>query len=290
MRTLPGALLVLALLGALQGARAAERVWIASGTTGGTYRDVYARALQQQLAGFTVLHRTTSGSGENLALLADRKVQLAFAQADIFAARLASDPERYAGVRNLGRMGTECLFVAVRADGPIQTPEQLQTPVDGRPPEVAVGAPNGGAQGTWDYLSSLVPELGQAVAHAVGGRVALRLMLRGTFDAVVWVTDPSNLDHLLLRTVRDSPRLRLMEISPEDTSRGGALPDGTPVYEGREIEVGADSGPLTTLCTSALLLTREGAESAVVERAARVPGLEPPGAGRPTATDPPAAP
>ena len=47
------------------------RISIASGVSGGTYRGIYADDLEKQLADFTVIHRLSSGSGENLEMLAD---------------------------------------------------------------------------------------------------------------------------------------------------------------------------------------------------------------------------
>ena len=71
------------------------RISIASGVSGGTYRGIYADDLEKQLADYTVIHRLSSGSGENLEMLADGRAAFGFAQADVYAVRMAADPERF---------------------------------------------------------------------------------------------------------------------------------------------------------------------------------------------------
>ena len=75
---------------------AAEKpaVWIASGEAGGTYRGIYANNFEKHLRSYDVFHRMTTGSGENLELLVSGRADVAFAQADIYAAQLRQDPER----------------------------------------------------------------------------------------------------------------------------------------------------------------------------------------------------
>jgi TRAP-type uncharacterized transport system substrate-binding protein len=247
------------------------RVSIASGTSEGTYRGVYARDLEARLSDYTVIHRLTSGSGENLEMLADGRANFAFAQADVFAARLAEDPDRFAQVEVLGRLGTECVFVAVRQGGPIDTLDDLASAIDGRPPEIAVGPAQSGANSTWHYLVSLSPELGSAQAHPVGDRVALRFLERGTFDAVVWVTDPSNLEHGMLRAVRESADLVLLPVA--DDTLTATLPDGTHVYEPGQLQLGRGDSSIPTICTSAVLLGHSGGAPALLDRARRMKGL-----------------
>jgi TRAP-type uncharacterized transport system substrate-binding protein len=256
-----------------------QRVSIASGVSGGTYRGVYARDLEAQLSDYTVIHRLTSGSGENLEMLADGRADFAFAQADVFAARLAEDPEHFAKLKVLGHLGTECVFVAVRQGGSIDTLDDFASTIDGHPPEIAVGPDRSGSNSTWRYLVSLAPELGSAQAHPIGDRVALRYLERGTFDAVVWVTDPSNLEHGMLRAVRDSAKLELMPVA--DATLTATLPDGSHVYQPGQLRIERGRSSIPTICTSAVLLGHSDAASVLLDRARRMKGLRRVEAGAP---------
>jgi uncharacterized protein len=248
-----------------------DRVSIASGVSGGTYRDVYARDLEAQLSNYTVIHRVSSGSGENLEILADRRSDFVFAQADVFAARLREEPDRFGMMKVLGRLGVECVFVAVRKSGAIHSLSEVAAGLEDRAAEVAVGPPQGGPSATWSNLVALSPELGEAVAHPVGDRVALRFLERGTFDVVVWVTDPTNFDHRMLRAVRDRADLELMPVTGDGFV--AALPDGVQVYERGQVFL-TRGGPATqTICTSAVLLARDDADPDLLERARRMRGL-----------------
>jgi TRAP-type uncharacterized transport system substrate-binding protein len=247
------------------------RISIASGVSGGTYRGIYADDLEKQLADYTVIHRLSSGSGENLEMLADGRAAFGFAQADVYAVRMAADPERFAALTVLGRLGVECLFIAVRKDGPIHTLAELEGSVGARPPEIAIGPPQGGASGTWQHLALLNPGLTTAIAHPVGDRMALRYLERGTFDAVVWVTDPSNFDHRMLRTVRESAQLELLEV--DDEAFTSTLPDGSQVYETGQVRLEKNGSPIQTVCTSAILLAGTEPDPAAMKRARRMRGL-----------------
>jgi TRAP-type uncharacterized transport system substrate-binding protein len=247
------------------------RLSIASGVSGGTYRGVYAADLENQLSDYTVIHRLSSGSGENLEMLANGRAAFGFAQADVYALRLAADPGHLDSLIVLGRLGVECLFIAVRKEGPIHALAELEALIGNRPPEIAIGPPQAGANGTWQHLALLSPGLAKAIAHPVGDRMALRYLERGTFDAVVWVTDPSNFDHRMLRAVRESARLELLEVS--DDTFTATLPDGSQVYEIGQVRLEKNGPPIQTICTDAILLSGSDTDPAAMKRAQRMRGL-----------------
>ncbi len=290
LRDRAGACLALATLLVLAAAAEARspRVWIASGPPGGSYRGVYARALERGLDDFLVLHRTTSGSGENLDLISQGKVAVAFVQADVFAARRAADPERFAEVDVLGRLADECLYVAGRRGGRVAKVDDLEVPPKGRPYEIALGEPGGGTSGSWSYLVQLRPALAEAKVYNVGGRLALQRLADGTFDVVMWVTDPKNLDHRMLRDTRSNEAIELLEVL-EEGALGGLLPDGTRVYDVRSIVIEPGDAPrrVRTVCTSALVIARRDAPENLVKRVRQIFELPPvsPG-GRSTAPGP----
>jgi hypothetical protein len=107
--------------------------------------------------------------------------------------------------------------------------------------------------------------------------MALRYLDRGTFDGVVWVTDPSNFDHRMLRAVRESARIELMAV--DEAAFTAMLPDGTHVYDVGQVRVDRNAAPIATVCTSALLLAGGEVPTSLVERARRMRGLRPMGNG-----------
>ena len=84
-------------------------------------------------------------------------------------------------------------------------------------------------------------------------------------DAVGWVTDPRNLDHVLLRAVQANPDLGLLAIEAPNLEH--ALADGTAIYESRAVEVteDAEAEQFRTLCTGALIFARPDANPRFVE-------------------------
>ena len=243
---------------------------IASGERGRTYHDHYARNLISQLRAFRIRNRETTGSGENLDLLADGRADIAFAQADVYAARLRADRERYAGFIVIGRLTDECVYIAYRVGGPIASFASLAGPVDGRKPKIAVGPVGGGMSGTWSLMASLEPGLATAEVANTGGTLALNQLSIGIFDAVAWVTDPRNLDHVLLRAVQANPELGLLVVQAPKLEH--TLADGTVIFESRAVDVttGGDSQQLQTLCTGAMIFARPGANPRFVEAVSEV--------------------
>ncbi|HEY5656821.1 MAG TPA: TAXI family TRAP transporter solute-binding subunit [Myxococcota bacterium] len=256
-----------------QAAGDAKTVWIASGKPGGTYRDAYAGNLQRELRDYRVFHRETSGSGENLDLLAEGTADIGFAQADIYAARLRHAPERYAGLVRLGRLADECVYLAHRTDGAVRSLAQLGEPVGDRPARIAVGPEQSGMRGTWHYLTLLDPRLAQASVLEGSDTLALNQLIVGAYDAVGWVTDPGNLEHKLLRAVHANDELELMAV--DDPALASSLPDGTRIYsiETVAIESGWKPRKLRTVCTSSMLFARAGTDPELVSKLADLVSL-----------------
>jgi len=268
-RLLVGGIAAVLLLAPGAGVRAQSGtvVTIASGALGSTYRDLYGPNLGRLLHGYKVVQRATTGSGENLALLADGKADLVFAQADVYAARLAADPDRYGQLLLIGRVAEECVYVARRRTSDVSNLAQLGRD-DSAPATVAIGPPGGGASGTWDHLSTLVPGLERVETRNAGGTLALNQLAAGAYDAVIWVTDPNNRDHPNFRAVALNPALTLMPLT--DPGLIQSLPDGTQVYRARNL--GLDEAQrvreLNTICTGTLVLARKDAAPLLVKKAA----------------------
>jgi TRAP-type uncharacterized transport system substrate-binding protein len=251
----------------------AKVVWIASGAPGGTYRDAYARNLQRELRGYEVFHRESSGSGENLDLLADGDVDIGFAQADIYAAQLKQSPQRFAGLIPLGKLADECVYIAHRERGEVRALRQLGQLVGERPARIAVGPEQSGMRGTWRYLTLLDPELAGAEVLDGSGTLALNQLMVGAYDAVGWVTDPGNLEHKLLRAVHANDELQLMAL--DDPALTSSLPNGTQIYTIESVAIDSTWRPkkLKTVCTSAMLFARPGTDPELVSKLADLVSL-----------------
>ncbi len=266
-----GVALAVLLVASSSAAQAPSRFEVlASGEPGRTYYDHYARNLISQLRAFRIRNRETTGSGENLDLLADGRADIAFAQADVYAARLRANRKRYAGLTVIARLTDECVFIAYRVGGPIASFAALGGQVDGRKPKIAVGPAGGGMSGTWSFMASLEPGLATAEVANTGGTLALNQLSIGIFDAVGWVTDPRNLDHVLLRAVQANPELDLLVVQAPKLEH--TLADGTVIYDSRAVDVTTAGDPqqLRTLCTSAMIFARPDANPRFVEAVSEV--------------------
>jgi TRAP-type uncharacterized transport system substrate-binding protein len=266
MRLIPTAALAF-LVAAPAGAAEEATVRIASGVSGGTYRDVYAKNLEAELAGVRVEQLETTGSGDNFELLVARKADLAFVQADVYATRTSEEPYLMESLSVLGTLSNECIYMARRKDGAVRSVRALGEPIDGRSARVSIGPEESGMSGSWDYLVTLEPSLSEASLNNDAGAVALEKLGRGDLDAVAWVTDPSNLDHDLLRRVREDRSLELMPL--DDPQLASVLPDGTQVYRLETVQTSPRllaPDKVSTVCTSALLVAQRDADPKVVEK------------------------
>lgn len=251
---------------------------IASGPSGQTYREVYAIGVASRFPRYRIQHLQTAGSAENLDLLVSGKADVAFAQADVYAQLLRSGEARYKVAQVIGRLADECVYVARRDDGPVESLASLGAKIDGRAPRVAVGPEGGGARWTWKHLVAIRPDLAAAEVAATTGNLALNQLEVGLFDAFLWVTDPGNRDHPLLRGVRQKDALSILPI--EDASLEEKLPSGLPVYQIQEVQL--DRGPMNTdglapkvktLCTFAAVFARMDADPKLIDKLSEVVSL-----------------
>jgi hypothetical protein len=207
-------------------------------------------------------------------LLAGGQADIAFSQADVYAARLASQPTRYGGLIVVGKLADECVYIAHRKAGPVTDLHSLGAPVGGRTARIAAGDAGGGMSGTWSYLTTLDSHLSAVEVVHEGDTLALNQLAVGSFDAVGWVTDPLNFDHKMLRAALANDALAIMNLS--NPKLVAALPDGTQVYNARTVELSRKwiAPKVKTICTSALMLVRKDANPALIGKLADVLSLD----------------
>jgi hypothetical protein len=75
----------------------------------------------------------------------------------------------------------------------------------------------------------------------------------------------------MLRTVRESAQLELLEV--DDEAFTATLPDGSHVYETGQVRLEKNGSPIQTVCTSAILLAGTEPDPAAMKRARRMRGL-----------------
>ncbi len=249
-----------------------EVLWLASGPEGGTYRTVYGKNLASLLRGTDVLFRESEGSAQNIVTLNESRADIAFVQADVFAGAYRAGET--ADLQVIGRLADECLFVAYRVDGAVKTFDDLRSPPGGTPLDIAVGPSESGAAASWRWLSQLDPALAGNETDPQYGTLAVNQLAVGQFDAVVWVTDPQNLQHKMLRAVLENERVDLMPVT--DAALLEPIGDGTLVYRKRNLKLEGGWRPkkLETLCTSALVVMRRDADTAIVEKVSDLVGLQ----------------
>jgi TRAP-type uncharacterized transport system substrate-binding protein len=237
---------------------------IAGGRPGGTYSAVYARNLAALLRDYSSILPQSSGSLQNLELLASGEADIAFAQADVYAASLARDPERFSRIQVLGRIADECIFVAYRKKGDVIAWGQLTGLINGRQPKVAIGREGSGMRGSWEHLKSIEPGLSNVAVDPAGDTLAINQLAIGKFDAVAWVTDPENLDHKMTRATMNNKALSFMELT--DPKLVSKMKDGTEIYSPISIPLSDAwrARAINTVCTKALLMVRPDAPPQLV--------------------------
>ncbi len=256
---------------------------VASGQKGLPYF-TYGQRLTKLLPAFLVRNEATKGSRENLEMLADGRAAIGFAQADAFGLARRRDADRFGGLTVVGRLTDECVFIVVRRQGPVTSLSGLGQPVEGRAPKLAVGEAGSGMAATWEMFTELRPELAATEVVPIGGALALNQLSLGLLDAVGWVSDPGDLDHVLMKAVRAHPELVLMTLGE---GLENSLEDGTRNYSRRSIARDAtwkgllsgdpakDPVPFfDTICTLAGVFASADADPRLVEAVSRVLSLE----------------
>ncbi|MFT7462086.1 MAG: TRAP transporter TAXI family solute receptor [Pseudohongiellaceae bacterium] len=159
-----------------------ERLVLAAGGAQGSYA-AFGKELAKQMSvhGLTIEVRETKGSGENIALLQEGVVDLAFVQSGLFGA--AKNSESRKGLSALGSLFYEPLWIFHRSDVKLDSLRDLSGL------RVAVGLPGGGTRPVATALclaNGVGPDdaqwIEETAAKSVDG------LLAGSLDALFLVT------------------------------------------------------------------------------------------------------
>ncbi|MEZ5569368.1 MAG: hypothetical protein R3E54_13665 [Halioglobus sp.] len=255
-------LLMLAMLSAAGPARAqspdGEPVVLSTGEPGGAYWSAGARL--QAVAtdmGFTVQHLPSAGSMENLErlLASDSPVGLVFAQGDALQRYFDAHPDAEQKVDVLENVGRECVFMMVERGTGIRDDDDLQARAAGL--SLAIGSEVSGVAVTFDYMRSLVPELGDITVAYTDTRVAMERIRQGadSVNAVMVVHRPREHSSELDIAIANPARFHLVRFSDERFLR--RLSGGRKVYRQMRLALPGVEEPVTTLCVRALLVAHK---------------------------------
>jgi TRAP transporter TAXI family solute receptor len=154
---------------------------IATGQADGAYY-LFARRYRELLAqnGIELEIRTTAGSIENLELLQNNSVSLAFVQGGTGTAAAAGT------LTSLGSLYYEPLWIFYRGEQPLTRLSELQ---DRR---IAIGAPGSGTHAIASMLlADNAIDSGAGNIQPVGGAAAVQALLQGSTDALFLVAAPA---------------------------------------------------------------------------------------------------
>ena len=246
------------------------RLVLATGVAQGAYSEFGRRYAEQlQRHGITVELRNTQGSAENLALLqqADSGVDVAFVQGGTWQKPAGADDEGDPGLRSLGRMFHEPVWLFYREDSARRL---NKAPAITRLAQLTGGTLNVGVPG------SGVPPLMQALLEAnriapdaitlqqEGTTPAVVNLLAGKIDALALASAPES---LMVQMLLQTPGIRLFDVTQADAySRRFAylspvlLPRGV-VDLARDLP----KGDVHLVATTASLVARENLHPALAQ-------------------------
>jgi hypothetical protein len=187
---------------------------------------------------------------------------------------MRSEADRFGKLGIVGRLSDECVYIAYRRGGRVTRMVNLQGSLGEPKPKLAVGDPQAGMQATWTFMKELEPAFGATAIRFTEGTLAINHLATGMLDAVGWVTDPHNLNHKMLRAVYANDELDVLELDDADVAH--ALPDGTRVYEIKQISLTGGLAPrkIRTICTSSGIFSRAGVEKRLIDAVSDVLSLE----------------
>lgn len=233
---------------------------LSSGAPEGYYHSVASRVVMLlREADLQAAHLTSSGSLDNLALLADpaSSVNVALVQADALRFYLDEHPGFAKGVVVLDDLGRECAALITRTDGGIENAGDLKK---GGVGTLVLPGPGSGATVTLEYMRRMEPAYRETpVSHRDPMEAMLQMRMPGgdQIAAVMLVKRPRVLTPEFEIVLENPDQFRVAPIRQTDV-KNGRLPDGSPVYSFERVTTGAGIDyqvSFDTICTRALMVT-----------------------------------
>lgn len=245
----------------------AEDVVISTGGRGGSYFATGAR-LADILNEYDYPAKAvkSKGSVENIERVAAGEAALGFAQLDALAWWMNRNPQSAGSLSVLGELYSECVYVAVNADGPVGDEGDLQSDRA----KVAVQKRGSGSAVTWSYMQELEPDFTAGTTYFQGGLQLLNQIAddpASEINAFVWVSNPLNLDQRYLKTVLENDNLELVDI--KDWDLNDKHPElGRPIYRFEEPEVAKGlifDTELDTICMDAVVVANQSTDDDLLD-------------------------
>lgn len=245
----------------------AQDVVISTGGRGGSYFAT-GEKLAEILAEYDYPASSvkSNGSIENIERVASGEATLGFTQLDALAWWMNRNPESASNLKVLGNLYTECVYVAVNSDGPIDDEGDLQSDSA----KVAVQKRGSGSAVSWSYMQDLEPDFARGNTYFQGGLQLLNELANnpdGEVNAFLWVSDPLNLDQRYLKTVLENDKLKLVDITDWDLN--DKHPElGRPIYRFEEPDVAKGlvfDKELNTICMDAVVVANSDADDDMLD-------------------------
>lgn len=208
----------------------------------------------------------SKGSVENINRVASGEAVLGFAQLDALAWWMGRNPEQAGQLKVLGNLYSECVYVAVNADGDVNDEGDLQS----GDANIAVQKKGSGSAVTWSYMQELEPSFASGTTFFQGGLQLLNQIAdnpNGEINAFLWVSDPLNLEQRYLKTVLGNDKLELVDI--KDWDLNDKHPElGRPIYRFEEPDVAKGmlfDTELSTICMDAVVVASKDADDDMLD-------------------------
>lgn len=238
----------------------AAPIVVSSGLEGGGYWNTAGR-LQAVASGMglAVENRASIGSLANLKALLDKDspVGLAFAQADALQFFLNENPGAAQAIETLENVGQECVFIISNSDSDIRTDKDMQA---SRRLHLGIKSSKSGIWVTFNYMKSLVPELGQTTL-IYGDTVKMMTNFahpKTNIEEAVMVVHGLNEHSPEIDMVIANPdQFRFVKIRDERLTQKTA--SGQAIYRRMRVAPGAVKGAdsVETICVQGLLLANK---------------------------------
>ena len=245
----------------------AEDVVISTGGRGGSYFATGSK-LAEILVEYDYPAKSvkSKGSIENIERVSSGEASLGFAQLDALAWWMNRNPENAGSLKVLGNLYSECVYVAVNSDGPIDDEGDLQS----SDAKIGVQKKGSGSAVTWSYMQELEPDFAKGTTYFQGGLQLLNQIAdnpESEVNAFLWVSNPTNLEQRYLKTVLSNDKLKLVNIADWDLN--DKHPElGRPIYRFEEPEVVKgfiNDTELDTICMDAVVVANSGADDDMLD-------------------------